>query len=228
VVGYEPSTGIKKTYSNVNLNEPRIDRGGRYIGIAMNAPDGSLYVWDWAMDTITWTTIGSTGNAANPPGSPGAVSYAHTGSLRRRFMGMQWNDSYPNEFAVWSPDTVGSQRLLTTSESPAGKAATGGLAYSNGSWIQHPADLDDQWALYSSYLHIRPQPENYGWLAPGGMVYVSANGGRRLLGHPYCTETDYTLYNFVKQSSDGRYVMFNSNMHGAARTDLFLVETPVR
>ncbi|HEY2943403.1 MAG TPA: hypothetical protein VGN09_13290, partial [Vicinamibacteria bacterium] len=35
IVGYEPSTGTLKTYTNANLNEPRIDRGGRYVGISM-------------------------------------------------------------------------------------------------------------------------------------------------------------------------------------------------
>jgi hypothetical protein len=29
VVGYEPSTATRKTYTNSNLNEPRIDRAGR-------------------------------------------------------------------------------------------------------------------------------------------------------------------------------------------------------
>ena len=32
IVGYEPSTGTKKTYTNSGLNEPRIDRAGRYVG----------------------------------------------------------------------------------------------------------------------------------------------------------------------------------------------------
>jgi len=35
IVGYEPSTGTLKTYTNANLNEPRIDRAGRYVGISM-------------------------------------------------------------------------------------------------------------------------------------------------------------------------------------------------
>jgi len=51
------------------------------------------------------------------------------------------------------------------------------------------------------------------------------------MGHPYTTITEaanYALASFVRQSSDGRYVMFTSDMNGSGRTDVFLVEAPTR
>src|SRR5207249_8788432 len=77
-------------------------------------------------------------------------------------------------------------------------------------WIQHPADLDDQWALFSHFEGLAPSGS--GWLAPGGMVYVTANGQRRLLGHPYTTITEaanYALASFVRQ--DRKSTRLNSS-----------------
>jgi hypothetical protein len=204
VVGYEPATGTKKTYTNGNLNEPRIDRAGRYVGIAMNAPQNALLVWDWQINTIAWSTNG-------------AIPFAHNASLRRRWMSVDWNMSYPPDFTVFKPDVVGSVQRI-------GGPANASLVYGNGNWIQHPADLDDQWALFSNYGALRPA-ESY-WLAPGGMIFVTPKGQRRLLGHPYNTSTNYTFFSFVKSSPDGRYVLFTSNMNGSPRSDLFLAEVP--
>src|SRR2546430_11365498 len=41
-------------------------------------------------------------------------------------------------------------------------------------------------SLFSHFEGLAP-PAGDGWLAPGGMVFVTANGQRRLLGHPYTT-----------------------------------------
>jgi hypothetical protein len=43
-------------------------------------------------------------------------------------------------------------------------------ASGNGNRIQHPLDLNDQWALFCHYGSLRPL-ESY-WLAPGGMVLI--------------------------------------------------------
>jgi hypothetical protein len=107
-----------------------------------------------------------------------------------------------------------------------GSPASGNNYYANGSWNQHPASLDDQWAIFS--LQRGLVPPGSGYLAPGGMIYVTANGQRRLLGHTYNTSTNYTTYSFARQSADGRYVMFTSDMHGSPRSDVFLAEVPVR
>src|SRR6185295_9960244 len=98
------------------------------------------------------------------------------------------------------------------------------LVHGNGNWIQHPSDLNDQWALFTHYGSLRP-PESY-WLAPGGMILMTPNGQKRLLAHPYNTTSNYTFYSFAKFSSDGQYVLFTSDMNGSGRSDVFLAEVP--
>jgi hypothetical protein len=208
VVGYQPSTGTRKTYSDPSINEPRIDRGGQYIGLCMNSPANGLTVWDWSNNVVAWSTAGD-------PGIP----FAHNASLHHRWMVVDWNLSYPDQFAMFTPSTANSGTEL-------GGPAIGTLVYGNGNWNQHPTDPNDQWALFSAYGGLRPA-ESF-WLAPGGMVLVTPNGQRRLLGHPYNTSSDYTTYSFPKFSSDGRYVLFTSDMDGSGRSDLFLAELPVR
>ena len=210
VVGYEPATGTLKTYTNTGIDEPRIDRAGRYIGLTMATPAEALYLWDWQADRIVLQTTGD-------PDIP----FIHVASLRDRWYGVDWNLSQPYEYVVFDP--------VARTQTPLGGPTNSGDEYGNGNWIQHPADLDDQWALFSHFEGLAPSGS--GWLAPGGMVYVTANGQRRLLGHPYTTITEaanYALASFVRQSSDGRYVMFTSDMNGSGRTDVFLVEVPTR
>jgi hypothetical protein len=203
---YEPATGTKKTYTDSLVNEPRIDRAGRYVGFVMNSPANGLKVWDWNTNGITWSSTGD-------PGIP----FGHCASLRRRWYQVNWNASFPPPFATWTPD-------VTNSGVNIGGPANATLVHGNGNWIQHPADLGDQWAVFTHYGSLRP-PESY-WLAPGGMVLITANGQRRLLGHPYNTTSDYTFLSFAKFSPDGKYVLFTSNMNGSPRSDLFLAELP--
>jgi len=203
IVGYEPSTGTAKTYTNANLNEPRIDRAGRYIGISMTTPQNGIVLWDWLQNTITWSTDGT-------------VPFAHIASLRRRWVGVDWNMSYPPDWTVWDPT------VPNVTHFPGPGNAT--LVHGCGNWIQHPANLGDQWALLNHYGSLRP-PEAY-WLSPGGMVLVTPNGRRRLLGHAYNTTNNYTFLSFAKFSPDGRYVLFTSDMDGSPRSDVFLAELP--
>lgn len=204
VVGYEPATGTLKTHTDPNLNEPRIDRAGRYVGITMNTPQNGLVVWDWNTNSVAWTTDGT-------------VPFAHVASLRRRWTGVDWNLSFPDEFSMFTPDVSNSAQHI-------GGPASATTIHGNGNWIQHPADLNDQWSLFLHYGSL--QPTGSTWLAPGGMVLITPNGERRLLGHPYNTTATYNYYSFAKFSSDGQYVLFTSNMNGSARSDVFLAELP--
>jgi concanavalin A-like lectin/glucanase superfamily protein/Big-like domain-containing protein/purple acid phosphatase-like protein len=206
VVGFEPATDTRKTYTNSGLNEPRIDRAGRYVGLSMESPHNGLVVWDWLTNSVAWST----------PGDPG-IPFSHNASLRRRWVSVDWNMSYPPDYTLFTPDLAGSARHI-------GGPANGTLIHGNGTWIQHPASLDDQWALFCHYGSLRPA-ESY-WLAPGAFVLMTPGGERRILGHPYNTSGDYTYYTFAKLSPDGKYVLFTSNMNGSARSDVFLAEVP--
>src|SRR5205823_1308608 len=130
-----------------------------------------------------------------------------------RWYGVDWNEAPPYQYVVFDPVAQTATRLTGPANS--------GDEYGNGNWIQHPADLNDQWALFSHFEGLAP-PAGDGWLAPGGMVFVTANGQRRLLGHPYTTigeAASYALASFVRLSSDGRYAMFTSDMNGSGRED---------
>src|SRR3989454_7548375 len=206
VVGYEPATATLKTYTNPNLNEPRIDRGGRYVGISMNTPQNGLVVWDWVLNPVTWTTDGT-------------IPFAHNASLKRRWITVDWNMTSPPDFSMFIPDVPNSAQHI-------GGPANATLVHCSGDWVQSPANLNDQWALCTHYGSLRP-PESF-WLAPGGMVLLTPNGQRRLLGHPYNTvpASAYNFLSFPKLSPDGNYVLFTSDMNGSGRSDVFLVELP--
>ncbi len=204
---YQPGTATFKPYTNASLNEPRIDRAGRYIAMTMNSPMNGLTLWDFNTASVVYSTSGD-------PGIP----FAHQASLRDRWVGVDWNMSYPPDYTLLTPNGASSTEVEIAGP------ANATLVYGNGQWIQHPADLNDQWALFSSYGGLRPL-ESY-WLAPGGMILMTPNGQRRLLGHPYNTSSNYSTYSFCKLSSDGRYVLFTSDMDGSSRSDLFLAEVP--
>ena len=209
VVGYEPATATLKTFTDSGIDEPRIDRAGRYVGLTKARPAEALYLWDWRADSIVWRT-----------GGDPDIPFIHVASLRDRWYGVNWNLPRPYQYVVFDP--------VTRSDSTLGGPTNSGDEYGNGNWIQHPADLNDQWALFSHFEGLAP-PAGDGWLAPGGMVFVTANGQRRLLGHPYTTISEaasYALASFVRLSSDGRYAMFTSDMNGSGRTDVFLVRVP--
>ena len=50
----------------------------------------------------------------------------------------------------------------------------------------------------------------------------------RLLVHHYSTNSTYSDDPFVKPSPDGKVVMFDSNMAGSSRYDVFVAELPLR
>ncbi len=207
---YQPSTGTMKSYTNANLNEPRIDRGGRYVAMSLNVPTNGMEMFDFNTGSVTWSS----------PGDPG-IPFEHCASQSGRWTCVDWNETYPGQFTIFQSATANSQYHLQG-------AANGTLVHGSGNWIQSPADPDDQWALFDSYDYERPVPTTVAWLAPGGMVFVNANGGRALLGHEYNTTQDYTMQGFAKPSSDGKYVLFTSNMDGSSRSDVFLAEMPAQ
>src|SRR3989449_6500895 len=138
VVGYEPATGTLKTYTSTGIDEPRIDRAGRYIGLTMATPAEALYLWDWQADRIVLQTTGD-------PDIP----FIHVASLRDRWYGVDWNLSQPYEYVVFDPVARTQTRLGGPTES--------GRGHGNGDWIQHTPALGEQRALFS-HLPSPPAP----------------------------------------------------------------------
>jgi hypothetical protein len=210
-VAYKPGqlpSARMKTFTIDGMNEPRIDRGGRYVGVSMTTPQNEGQIWDWDTNSIV--------HVASPD-----IPFAHIASLRRRWIGMDWNSSFPSQFTKFVPDE-GADWIHRI-----GGPANTDLFHASGNWIQNPPNLDDQWALVYHYGSLRP-PSTWDWLAPGGMIFITPNGERRLLGHPYNTNPNYNWFSFAKLSSDGGYVLFTSDMNGSGRSDQFLAEVPVR
>jgi hypothetical protein len=213
IVGYEPTTATKKVQTLSGINEPRIDRGGRYIALNVGGVNG-LRVWDWQSNTVgarsAYPNIGD--ESVNP-----LYPFAHMASLRRRWIGTNWNVSRPNPFWQLKSDVPNSAQTLSA------PAAAG---HGNGNWIQPTVALDDQWAVFYHYGALRPAASD-GELSPGGMVLMTANGQRRLLAHLYNTSGVYERMSFAKFSPDGAYVLFTSDMNGSGRSDVFLAELPM-
>lgn len=212
IVGYEPSTGTKKTYTNSGLNEPRIDRdaANRSVAISMTTPQNQALFWDWRSNSITWSS--PLIPYAEPP-------VAHHAGLRGYWVGTDWNANYPWPF--WSISAVPNSVINPL---PGGIAQGGG--HCSGNWIQRPANPKDQWFVCYSYGGLVPAPAANLAAAPGGILMSTANGQRRVLAHLYNTSGDYTFYSFAKFAPDGKYVLFTSNMNGSSRSDLFLAELP--
>ncbi|GEM_PF-2559196 len=211
VYGYEPSTGTLKTHTDANINEPRMDRDGRYIIFSMNSPSNAGQVWDWQSNTITWSLGGDFGGGNSIP-------FSHLAGCRQRIFGKNWNLSWPGKYWKVIPGIPNSDVNLE------GGADASGHADCN--WIQYPVNLDDQWVASLTYGGNWPPASGSGFLSPGGIVLWTANGQRRLLAHPYNTKVDYAHLSFAKFAPDGHYLMFTSDMLGQARSDIFLAEMP--
>jgi hypothetical protein len=192
LVAFEPGTGTTKTYAHAGLDAPRIDRAGRYVGLLAGH---ALAVWDWNTGEVTWST------AADPD-----ISVTHAASLKRRWLASGPSGGAASDVVVIAPDAAHSTRLLSG-------ALEGTLSHGSGNWIQHPGDLDDQWALFQHRARA--------------FVLLTPGGQRRLLAHPYDTTTDDARDTSATLSPDGRYVLFTSDMGGSFRRDVFLAQLPV-
>jgi len=203
MTAYEPSTRTTKTATFATGHQVQVDKGGRYIGWAL---DGNrMAIWDWNTAGVLWTARGDPG-----------VPFAHTAMMRRRVGVTDWNVSIPGQFGMLITDAADSQADV-------GGPAVSDHAHNNGGWIQNPRNLNDQWAVSAHYGRY---PLTSGYLAPSGIVLWTINGARRLLAHTYNTSSTYQWLAFVKFSADGNYVMFTSDMNGAGRSDVFLAELP--
>lgn len=211
VVSYIPGTGTRVERANIaNVNEPRLDRAGRYVAVVQS--DNAMQLWDTQTNTLTWSL----------PGDPG-VPFGHAANLSRQFRGWQYNQSFPYPLYKLDPSSAADSVVLLSAQG----TLPGVPQHSSGNWIQPNVPVDDQWSLTHYYGSVTPAaPPSGSYLAPGAMVFVTAAGQRRTLGHPYNATTDASGLAFAKLSADGHYVLFTSDMNGAGRLDLFLAEVP--
>ena len=196
------------THNETWSDEIRLERDGRYAVMADGG--GTTRVWDLSTNTFSPTQTNS------------AWSFAHNASLRGRWITADVNANSP-----WAEDRyqVGANGQLTRTEILSQSAGT--LVHHAGNWVQSDAELggnlDKQWAFMSGYEN----DNNTLWRMAVGVIRADGSD-QRLLLHHYSVNPTYWAIPWGTPSPDGKIVIFNSNMNGSGRYDLFVAEMPLR
>ena len=195
------------------LNEPRLERDGRYV-ILTNTQD-IIRLWDLSTNTF------------GPQQSAAPAVFYHNANLRG-----QWISTDPNLSAPFAQDryTPSGGQITRTQI----LAQSAGDVHHAGNWIQSDAELggnlNRQWSFISGFnSRDPPWQSSLLWNEAIG-VQRSDGSDQRLLLHHYSLEKplDYWTLPFGMPSPDGKVVIFNSNMGGSGRYDLFIAEMPLR
>ncbi len=202
------------THAESWLNEPRLERDGRYV-ILTNTQD-IIRLWDLSSNTV------------GPQQSASPALFFHTANLRS-----QWVGTDPNTSAPFAQDRYAeSGGQITRTQILAQSAGAGHHA---GNWIQSDAelggDLNRQWSFVSGFGNA-PWENLFLWQQAVG-VERSDGSDQRFLLHHFSVETPqnpltYFALPMATPSPDGKVVIFNSSMNGSGRYDLFVAEVPLR
>jgi uncharacterized protein YjdB len=202
------------THAETWLNEIKLERDGRYLGLTGGGP-GPFRVWDLA--TNTFGPVQSIGSGS------GKFYFSHNAGCRSMWMSV-------NPDLIFGQDrmVVSGGQIVKTQISTFG--ASGGDEHHAGNWIQADAELGGNLMRQWSYLDGNGVAAWSGQLQWNQALGVERNDGSdaRLLAHHYSINISYWDYPFVSPSPDGKVVIFNSNMNGSGRYDLFIAEVPLR
>jgi hypothetical protein len=203
------------THTETWTNEPRIDRDGRYVVLTGGGP-GPLRVWDLSNNTFGPTQVGGS-----------STYFSHLASLRGRWLAVNPNASAP--FAQDRYEVSGGSMIKTTILAQ----SAGADVNNSGNWIQSDAELggnlNRQWAYTSGRDESPTQPWGNLTLWRQAVGLERADGSdQRLLLHHYTHLPNYWDNPWGQPSPDGKVVIFNSNMYGSGRYDLFVAEVPLR
>jgi len=199
------------THGETWLNEPRLERDGRYI--ALTNSNNTMRLWD-----LSTNTFGPTQNDAIN------IWLGHNANLRGQWVTTDVNATAPFDLDRYYPSggQIAKTRFLTNSAGPG--------VHHSGNWVQSDAelggDLNRQWSVVSGV-------DNTAFTATAlwkrGIGIVRSDGtDARLLVHHYSVTGSYWGDPFAKPSPDGKIVIFNSDMNGSGRYDLFVAEVPLR
>jgi hypothetical protein len=208
---WNSQTGELRTHAEAWLNEARLERDGRYI--ALTNGNSTFRLWDLATNTFG-------------PTQSDAVAYwlGHNANLRGQWVTTDVNANAPFDLDRYVPSggQIVKTRFLNNS-------ASSGVHHS-GNWVQSDAelggDLNRQWS-YMSGVENDAFTVNAQWKQAIGVVR-SDGSDARLLAHHYSANPTYFADPFAQASPDGHVVIFNSNMNGSGRYDLFVAEVPLR
>ena len=214
VVAWNSATGQSLSRSFSGLDEPYLERDGRYIMV--NA--SPTQIWDLTTNTVSSIS------------APGNASLFHVPALRSFFMATDVNTG-TGITPLWrvdpSPARSNSQFTTLNGYYPD--------AHASGMWVKRDAELGNnltrQWFLRTSF--------DWSYAGSGGgvkegLAFLRLNGSEfKLLLHHYSVKPtagadDYWSEPRGTLSVDGKLAMFDSNMNNGPRTDVFVAEVPVR
>jgi len=214
VFAWNSQTNQYLTHSESWLDEGRLERDGRYVVLTNGG--GQVRLWDLSDNTF------------GPPQNEGVnFWFAHNASLRGQWVTADVNTSAPfaeDRYSVGGGSVV-KTRILSQS--------AGTLVHHAGNWVQSDAELggvlDRQWSFVSGYDEDPRWANATLWQHAIG-VQRSDGSDQRLLLHHYSANPgpSYWAIPWGTPSPDGKVVIFNSNMNGAGRYDLFVAEMPLR
>ena len=220
VVWWNRTSSALVTRTFANLDEPYIEKNGRYV--MANTSLTAVTIWDLQTNTLSGLT------------APPNVTFSHVGAARGYFF-MSDGATGSGITPQWALDPSPARAHYKYNN-------LGGYfpgVHHSGQWVQSDAeiasDLKQQWVLRESY--------NWGFNSvPGagvaeGIAFLKMDGTQyRIFAHHYSVQPPATAAaSFVYFSQprttiaiDGKLVMFESNMNGTTRHDVFLAEVPVR
>ena len=209
VFAWNSQTNELRTHGESWLNEGRLERDGRYI--ALTNGNSTFRLWDLATNTFG-------------PTQSDRINFwlGHNANLRSQWVTTDVNASAPFDLDRYDPSggQIVKTRFLTNS--------AGAGVHHAGNWVQSDAELggnlNRQWSFMSGIDAMWP---GVAWMQAIGVVRSDGSDARLLLHH-YSINPVYFADPFAQASPDGRVVIFNSDMNGSGRYDLFVVEMPLR
>ena len=208
---WNSQTNELRTHSETWLNEPRLERDGRYI--ALTTSNSTIRLWDLATNTFGPTQT----DVLN-------IWLGHNANLRGMWVTTDVNASAPFDLDRYYPSggQIVKTRFLNNS--------AGAGVHHAGNWVQSDAELggnlNRQWSFVGG-VDNNAFTATALWKQAIGVMRADGSDAR-LLVHHYSTNSTYSDDPFVKPSPDGKVVMFDSNMAGSGRYDVFVAEMPLR
>ena len=208
---WNSQTNELRTHSETWLNEPRLERDGRYI--ALTTSNSTIRLWDLVTNTFGPTQT----DVLN-------IWLGHNANLRGMWVTTDVNASAPFDLDRYYPSggQIVKTRFLNNS--------AGAGVHHAGNWVQSDAELggnlNRQWSFVGG-VDNNAFTATALWKQAIGVMRADGSDAR-LLVHHYSTNSTYSDDPFVKPSPDGKVVMFDSNMAGSGRYDVFVAEMPLR
>lgn len=202
------------THLETWTNEPHLERNGRYLVLTSGGAYTTTRVWDLATDTLG-------------PVQDATVQFhvSHGASARGFFVMTDVNASAPQTQVRFDVANAQLTKTVIFQNSP------GPDEHGSGNWIQSDAELHGNLLKQWTYTSGESEPAWFSQLAwkYGIGVQTSDGSDQRLLAHHYGVEPmNYYETPWAQPSPDGKVVIFNSNMNGSGRYDLFVAEVPLR